>query len=112
MRLGGNGVLEFFDFADNHLAKSRLVDENGGMSNKMLKDLYGYGGTVFGIGAGLRALEQHTNVMLGTHVFGKAIPRRNERWKIWLGLGSVCIGIRVGGRRDTDVRNTDGRNAR
>lgn len=66
-------MLEFFDFADNDFAESRLVDENGGMSDQMLKDLYGYGGIVLGIGAGLRALEHHANVMLGSHVFGKAI---------------------------------------
>jgi len=50
--------------------------------------------------------------MLGTHVFGKAILRWNKWWKIWLGLGCVCIGIRVGGRRDTDGWNSHGRNAR
>ena len=110
-------MLEFFDFADNDFAKSRLVDENGGMSDQMLKDLYGYGGIVLGVGAGLRALKHHTNVMFGSHVFGKAIRRNerlNNRRNIWLGLGRVCMGIRVGGRRDADGRNARrvGRNER
>lgn len=56
MCLGGNGILKFFDFADNHLAKSWLVDENSRMSNQMLKDFYGDTSIVFWVGAGLRAL--------------------------------------------------------
>ena len=99
--MGGNRILEFFDFADNDFAESWLVDENGGMSDQMLEDLYGYGGIVLGVGAGLRALKHHTNVVFGSHVFGKAILRRNER----LGLGCVGIGICVGGRRDANGRN-------
>lgn len=99
--MGGNGVLEFFDFADNDFAEPWLVDENGRMSNQMLKDFYGDTSIVFGVGAGLRALEHHANVMFGSHVFGKAILRRN----VWLSLGRVCIGICVGGRRDVDGRN-------
>jgi hypothetical protein len=50
--------------------------------------------------------------LLGTHVFGEAILRRNKRLNnrrnIWLGLGSVRMGIRVGGRRNVDGWNARG----
>ena len=73
MGLGENGVLKFFDFSEDGFAESRLVDENGRMSNQMFKDLCGDGGIVLWVGAGLSALEHHSNVMFGSHVFGKAI---------------------------------------
>ena len=118
MRLGENGVFEFFDFTDDGLTKSWLVDENGGMSDQMLEDLYGDGGIVLWIGAGLSALEHHANVMLGTHVFGKAgiskINVRSIRCNMLLGSWCVGIGICVGRRRDIDGRNAwrVGRNER
>ena len=103
--MGGNRILEFFDFADNDFTESWLVDENGGMSDQMLEYLYGYGGIVFWVGAGLRSLEHHANVMLGSHVFGKAILGWNDQRNVVGSLGRVCMGIRVGGRRDADGRN-------
>lgn len=109
MRLSENGVLEFFDFADDGLTKSWLVDENSGMSDQMLEDFYGDGGIVLWIGAGLSALEHHANVMLGTHVFGKAviskIAVRSIRCNMCFGSWCVGIGIRVCGGRNNDRRN-------